>query len=164
MMNLTGPVLRCFTGFRFYRLRLCLVLLPLTWGLLLAGLRVGGLLGVMAAVMFVRLIDVVVTTAFIVRKLGMSRKDFRYLTPLLRTAAAAVLAATVTMVMKKPLESWPPLVSFLTCSCVFGLVYLIAALVIGAVTDAERAALQRLLGRFLRPWASRAHLSSSQKL
>jgi O-antigen/teichoic acid export membrane protein len=164
LMNLTGPVLRCFTDFRFYRLRLCLVLLPLTWVALLAGLRIGGLVGVMAAVLLVRLVDVVVTTAFIGRKLGMSRRDFRYLTPLLRTAAAAAFAATVTLVIKQPLESWPPLLSFLTCSCVFGLVYLIAAFVIGAVTDAERAALQRLLGKFLRPGASRADLSSTHKL
>jgi len=161
LINLTNPVVRCFTEFRFYRLRLCLVLLPLMCVALMSGVRVGGLIGVMTAVFLIRLIDVSVTTTLIGRKLGMSRRDFRYLFPLLRTVGAAVVAAMVTMLIRQALLSWPPLASFFICSGVFGLVYLIAAFVMRAVTDAERAALQRMLYKLIRPGASPVDLSST---
>ena len=163
-MNLTGPVLRAFAEFRFYRLRLYLVLLPLTWVALMAGIRVGGLAGVMAAVVLMRMIDVMVTTTLIGHKLGMSRRDFRYLVPLLRTAAAAAVAAMVVLGVKRTTQHWPPLMAFLICSAIFGLIYLVAAFVVGAVTDAERAALKRSLSKFLRPRPLGVELSSTHEV
>ena len=139
-------ILRLFDQLKFFRLKLYLALIPVTLGALYAGLRAGGMIGVAVAVVLIQTLDAGVTLAMINRELGMSRRDLRRLAPLLRIAAAATAAAMGALATRFTLRNSHPLVTFLICAAVFGLVYLITALVVGAVSEKEKASLTNLWG------------------
>src|SRR5262245_34612716 len=137
-------ILRLFDQLKFFRLKLYLALIPVTLGALYAGLRAGGMIGVAVAVVSIQTLDVGLTLARIKRELGMSRRDLRRLAPLLRIAAAAAAAAMGAMATRFMLRNSHILVTFLICAAVFGLVYLITAVAVGAVSEAEKASLTNM--------------------
>jgi len=137
-------VLRLFDRLKFFRLKLYLALIPTTLGALYAGLRAGGMIGVAVAVVSIQALDAGVTLAMIKRELGMSRRDLRRLAPLLRIAAAAAAAAMGALATRFTLRHAHTLVTFLICAAVFGLIYLITAAAVGAVSEEEKASLSNL--------------------
>jgi O-antigen/teichoic acid export membrane protein len=143
-------ILRLFDRLKFFRLKLYLALIPVTLGSLYVGLRVGGLIGVAVAVVSIQTIDAGVTLAMIKRELGMSRRDLKRLAPLLRIAAAAAVAAIAALATRFTLQHSPTIVTFLVCASVFGLVYLVTAAVVGAVSEEEKAGLNKLWEVLLR--------------
>ncbi|HKQ75640.1 MAG TPA: lipopolysaccharide biosynthesis protein [Blastocatellia bacterium] len=146
-------VLRLFDRLKFFRLKLYLALIPVTFGALYAGLRAGGLIGVAVAVVCVQTLDALVTLAMIIRELRMSRRDLQRLAPLLRIAAAAAAAALVTLATRFAFRQTHIMVTFLTCAAVFGLVYLITAAAFGALSEEEKASLSNLWEVLLRKGA-----------
>ncbi|HKQ77334.1 MAG TPA: lipopolysaccharide biosynthesis protein [Blastocatellia bacterium] len=145
-------ILRLFDRLKFFRLKLYLALIPVTFGSLYVGLRLGGLIGVAVAVVCIQTLDALVTLAMIKRELGMSRRDLRRLAPLLRIAAAAAVAAIGALATRYSLGHAHTAVTFLACAAVFCLVYPIAALAMGAVSQEEKASLGNLWeGIFRRP-------------
>lgn len=153
LMNLTGAVMRAFEDLRFYRMKLYLCLMPVTAALLYAGVRFAGLAGVMLAVVLARGIDVTLTTRRLAQRIGMTRRDWHYALPLVRIAAAALLAAVLTQLARPLLPGWHPLVTFMAGSVVFGMAYLPLAFAVGAVSDKEKEWLRGLLRRFEGAWA-----------
>src|SRR5215475_626376 len=139
-------ILRLFDQLKFFRLKLYLALIPVTFGALYIGFRVGGLIGVAMAAVSIQMLDAGVTMAMIKRELGMSRRDLRRLAPLLRIAAAAAAAAMGALATRFTLRNAHTLVIFLICAAVFGLVYLITAAAVGAVSEEEKASLSKLWG------------------
>jgi O-antigen/teichoic acid export membrane protein len=139
-------ILRLFDELKFFRLKLYLALIPVTWGALYLGLRAGGLVGVAVAAVGIQALDVSITLAMITRELGLSRRDLRRLVPLLRIGAAAAAAALLTLVARFTLRPAHVLVTFLVCATVFGLVYVITAMAVGAVSEEEKASLCHLWG------------------
>ena len=138
-------ILRLFDQLKFFRLKLYLALIPVTLGCALyVGLRAGGLIGVAVAVVSIQTLDVGVTLAMIKRELGMSRRDLRRLAPLLRIAAAVAVAAMAALATRFMLRHAHAMVTFLVCAAVFGLVYLITAVAVGAVSEEEKASLSNL--------------------
>ncbi len=137
-------VLRLFDQLKFFRLKLYLALIPMTLGALYAGLRAGGMIGVAVAVVSIQTLDAGVTLAVVSRELGMSRRDLKLLAPLLRIAAAAAAAAMGALGARLTLRNAGAPATFLICAAVFGLVYLITALVVGAVSEEEKANLSNL--------------------
>jgi O-antigen/teichoic acid export membrane protein len=137
-------ILRLFDQLKFFRLKLYLALIPVTLGALYAGLRAGGMIGVAVAVVSIQTLDAGVTLARIKRELGMSRRDLRRLAPLLRIAAAAAAAAIGALATKFTLRNAHTPVTFLICAAVFGLVYLLTAAAVGAVSEEEKASLSNL--------------------
>src|SRR5215510_1665786 len=137
-------VLRLFDKLKYFRLKLYLALIPVTLGALYAGLRAGGMIGVAVAVVSIQTLDVGVTLAMIKRELGMSRRDLRRLAPLLRIAAAAAAAAMGALATRFTLRNAHAMATFLICAAVFGLVYLITAAAVGAVSEEEKASLSNL--------------------
>ncbi len=148
LINLTGAVLRAFEDLKFYRVKLYLWLMPLTWLLLYAGMRFIGLPGVMLALVIARALDVTLTTRTLARRLGMTRGDWHFAVPLLRIALAAAGAALLTHLAQPLLTGLLPLVAFLLGSVVFGLAYLPLAFACGAVSDREKELLRGLLRKF----------------
>ena len=137
-------VLRLFDRLKFFRLKLYLALIPVTLVALYAGLRAGGMIGVAVAVVSIQALDAGVTLAMIKRELGVSRRDLRRLAPLLRIAAAAAAAAMGALATRFALRHAHTLVTFLICAAVFGLIYLITAAAVGAVSEEEKASLSNL--------------------
>jgi O-antigen/teichoic acid export membrane protein len=144
-VGVTGPVLRSFPEMRFFRLKLCLALLPLAWVALVVGVRTYGLVGALAAVALVRTIDTAVSVAMIRRRLGAGRIRARAFGPILLVVGAACLAAVAVVPLQSMLSAAPPVIALAVCAPAFAVVYGVAAYATGAVTVAEKAALRALL-------------------
>jgi len=170
-MSMHYPILRAFDEFKYFRFKLYAVLLPVTFVALHLGWRAWGLVGVAAAVVFVRVLDMIIIVRVVGRKLGIKARDLRYFAPLLRIAAAATIAAVGAGLARMALikwgwvasaagdisgfvkfaltaAEWNALLTLTGCSLVFGLVYLSAAWVLGAVSESEKAGLRKLLVKF----------------
>jgi len=156
------PVLRVFDQLKYVRLKLYLMLLPVTWVALYLGLRTAGLVGIAAAVIFVQALDVAINVTIIGRKLGLQRRDLRRLASLLCPAAAAGIALVVAGLVKLSLAHQSPLLVLVACSAVFGCVYLASALAVGAVTETEKAALRSLWLRLNHAVARRSLASPTE--
>jgi len=154
-------ILRLFDQLKYFRLKLYLTLIPVTLGALYLGLRTGGLIGVAVAVACIQTLDFVITMTMIVRKLGVSRRDLRRLAPLLRIAATTAVAAVLTMMVRFMLLHAHTLVTFVVCAAVFGLVYVITAFAIGAVSEEEKAGLRRLWSKLYCNLPARLRVSSA---
>lgn len=154
-------ILRLFDQLKFFRLKLYLTLIPVTWGALYLGLRAGGLIGVAVATASIQTLDVGITLARVVRELGMSRRDLLRLTPLLRIAAAAAAAAIAAAITGFRLLHAHAMVTLAVCAAVFGLVYVITSFAVGAVSEQEKAGLRTLWIKFYRLGAARLRLSSA---
>ncbi|HWQ35064.1 MAG TPA: lipopolysaccharide biosynthesis protein [Blastocatellia bacterium] len=143
-------LMRVFDQFRFFRLKFYLLLLPVTWLALYAGLRVAGLQGVITAVVCVYALDVIVSSAAIGRAVGWRRRDLKLAMPLVKVAMAALIAAAAAHLLKTELADQRELVRLLVCGAVAGGVYLFCAFVLGAVTEAEKAECRLALLRCVR--------------
>lgn len=154
-ITLTGTPIRAHEEFKFFRFKLHLALLPVTFGALYAGIHAAGLIGAVIALVALQTLEVAIVLAAIGRRLGFVVSDLRHLTPALKTALAAATAALAAFAMKLPLKHSPTPVKILLCAAVFGAVYLFAAYAFGAVTDAEKAGFRAKLSTLL-PRGSRA--------
>ncbi len=143
-------ILRLFEELKYFRLKLYLVLVPVTWGALSLGLHWRGLMGVALAAVGMQMLDLGLTLARINRELKVTRRDLRALASVLRATAAAVVAALLTLGVKSLLPPAPPLVIFLLCGALFGLVYLLTAFAVGAVSAEEKALLRKLWHKLTR--------------
>jgi O-antigen/teichoic acid export membrane protein len=143
-------IFRLFEELRYFRLKLYLVLIPVTWGALSLGLHWRGLIGVAVAAVSMQLLDLSLTLAMINRELKVTRRDLRPLLSVLRVAAAAGVAALLTIGVKSLLPHAPALVIFVLCAALFGVVYLLTAFAVGAVSEEDKAGLRQLWNKLAR--------------
>ncbi|HEU0180190.1 MAG TPA: oligosaccharide flippase family protein [Blastocatellia bacterium] len=154
-MTLTGSPIRAHEEFKFFRFKLHLALLPVTFGALYAGIHAAGLTGAVIALVGVQTLEAGIAVTAVGRRLDFVAGDLRHLTPALKTALAAGAASLAALAMKLPLAHAHTLVKMVLCGATFGAVYIFAAYALGAVTDAEKAEFRAALSRFL-PQGSRA--------
>jgi O-antigen/teichoic acid export membrane protein len=152
-------VLRLFDELRYFRLKLYLTLLPITWGALYLGLRMAGLVGVAIAVVSLQALDLSANLFVIGRRLGIKRSDLAQLVPLLRIGGAAAAAAAVTFIVKLALVQLPLFAVLCLGSAVFGFVYLIAIFVLGAITREEQYRLREIFWERYSRYIARFKLS-----
>ncbi|MBO0720131.1 MAG: lipopolysaccharide biosynthesis protein [Blastocatellia bacterium] len=152
-------ILRLFDELRYFRLKLYLVLLPITWGALILGLRVYGLVGVAIAVVSVQALDLSINLFVIGRKLEIRRRDLSQLNSVLRICGAAAAAAAVTYVVRHALAQLPVFILLCCGAAVFGSVYLIAIFVLGAITREEQYRLRAILWERYTRYIARLKLS-----
>jgi O-antigen/teichoic acid export membrane protein len=152
-------VLRLFDDLRYFRLKLYLTLLPITWGALYLGLRLSGLVGVAIAVVSVQALDLSASLFVIGRRLGIRGRDLAHLSPLLRIGGAAAAAAAVTFVVKLILAQLPVFALLSIGSAVFGFIYLIAIFVLGAITREEQSRLREIFWERYTRYSARFKLS-----
>lgn len=161
-MILTGPILRAFAEFRFFRLKLYLALLPITCLGLYVGIKSGGLIGAITAVVALQMLEAALTLVAIGRKLGVTAKDFKQLAPMIPTALAALAAALVVLMAKTALAQHVPVIILLAvCGLVFSAVYVVVGLAVGAITTSEKIELYGAVQRGYRIGAARMGLSST---
>jgi len=103
----------------------------------------------------VQTLETAIAVTAVGRRLGFVASDLRHLRPALKAALAAGAAALAAFAVKLPLANAHALVKMVLCGAVFGAVYVFAAYMLGAVTDAEKAEFRATLSRFL-PRGSRA--------
>jgi O-antigen/teichoic acid export membrane protein len=154
-MTLNGSLIRAYEEFKFFRIKLHLALLPMTFGALYAGIHTAGLIGAAGAVVVMQMLEAVIVLTAIGRRLGFVANDLSHLRPALKTFLAAGAAALAAFAMKLPLSHAHTLVKLVLCAAVFGAVYIFAAYTLGAVTDKEKAEFRATMSRFL-PRGSRA--------
>jgi O-antigen/teichoic acid export membrane protein len=152
-------VLRLFDDLRYFRLKLYLTLLPITWGALYLGLRASGLVGVAIAVVSMQALDLSASLFVIGRRLGIRSRDLEQLIPLLRIGSAAAAAAAVTFIVKLILAQLPLFALLCICSAVFGFIYLIAIFVLGAITREEQSRLREIFWERYTRYSARFKLS-----
>src|SRR5262245_1047919 len=156
--TLTGSPIRAHEEFKFFRFKLHLALLPVTFVALYVGIHAAGLTGAVIALVGTQTLEAAIAVTAVGRRLGFVAGDLRHLTPALKTALAAVAASLAAFAVKLPLANAHALVKMLLCGSAFGAVYIFAAYALGAVTDAEKAELRATLSRFL-PRGGRARQS-----
>jgi O-antigen/teichoic acid export membrane protein len=153
-ITLTGSPIRAHEEFKFFRFKLHLALLPVTFGALYVGIHAAGLIGAVSALVGLQTLEAAIVVTAVGRRLGFVANDLRHLTPALKTALAAGAAALVAFAVKLPLAQAHTLVKLVICGAVFGAVYIFAAYALGAVTDAEKMEFRATMSRFL-PLGSR---------
>jgi O-antigen/teichoic acid export membrane protein len=148
-MTLTGVSIRAYDEFKFFRFKLHLALLPVTFGALYVGIHSAGLIGSAIVVVSVQTLETAIVVTAVGRRLGFEADDLRQLAPALKTALAAVAAALAAFAVKLPLAEAHTLAKIVICGAVFVAVYLFAAYALGAVTGKEKAEFRAAVSRFL---------------
>jgi O-antigen/teichoic acid export membrane protein len=148
-MTLTGSLIRAYEEFKFFRIKLHLALLPVTFGAIYAGVHAAGLMGAAWAVVVMQMLEAAIVLTVVGRRLGFVADDLSHLTPALKTFLAAAAAALAAFAMKLAVAHSRMPVKMLLCGAVFGAVYIFAANALGAVTDQEKTEFRATLSRFL---------------
>jgi O-antigen/teichoic acid export membrane protein len=151
-----ASIIRAFEDFRFFRLKLNLVLTPLMALFLYLGIKYLGLIGAILAVVSIQLVDVVITVIMVSRKLGLSFYDMRRFEPVLRTLTCCVLALLVTSLIRSAFEGARPFTVLVICSISFSIVYVTTSFFAGVITIEEKGQLLNALSKTKRVILSRA--------
>ncbi|MGA9772448.1 MAG: oligosaccharide flippase family protein [Blastocatellia bacterium] len=135
--------IRAFDDLRYYRLKLSLVMIPVTCVLLYTGIHVAGLVGAVSACVLAQTIDVVVMVTKTARRLGVQPREIRRLAPVIKTITASTVAGIATYLAKMSLGDVHVFIVLAACASVFAVVFLFIAFIVGAVTDDEKSELIR---------------------
>ncbi len=138
------PILRNSAELKFFRVKLYFLLLPLSFLALYFGIHLAGLLGAISAVVIMRAIEIGISIAVIGRKLELSLTQLKPLRSIFNTVAAAVIATAFIYCVKFIFVNQSGIVLLLTCSVVFGCVFIISSFLTGAVTKLEKAELRKI--------------------
>ncbi len=157
-------ILRSFDKLKYFRLKLSLVMIPVAGIALYAGIHAAGLIGAVTAYVVVQTLDLAIVVLTIARRLKMSPGDVRHLVPVLRTIAAASVAAMAAYAVRLAFAGWHPFITLAVCSLVFAAVFLLAAFITGAVTASEQADLRGTLLRFYRAGSRRLGFSTPAEI
>lgn len=147
---LSSAVLRAFDGCKYFSMKLHILLIPVMWVSLYVGIRANGLIGAITAVALIQTLDIAITTLKSASVLGLRPKDIRYLAPVARTLSSAAIGAVAAFIMKQSLSGFRPLTMLIICSTVFGIAYLGAAFMSGAITETEKTDLRSVMIKVFR--------------
>ena len=159
---ITGPVLRAFSRYRYFRLRLCIFLLPASWLSIYGGIKIAGPMGAISAVVLVQLLDAAITLGAVSRAVNLSFRPARIGIWIARISLASAGAGICTYLVRASLREAGNLPALVICACVFGMVYGGLAFLSGAVTRSERAELRAVFNRLYRSGYSKLGLLSAE--
>jgi len=157
-------ILRSFDDLKYFRLKLSAVMVPVACVALYTGIHVAGLIGAVTAYVVIQTLDLSIVVLTIARKLKMTLRDVRHLVPVLRTIAAALIASLSAYLVRLALGGWHAFVVLVVCSLVFAAVFVIAALITGAVTASEKADVRGTVRKFYRSDSRRLGLSTTPEI
>lgn len=135
--------MRAFNDLRYFRLKLSIVMIPVTCVLLYTGIRTAGLVGAISAAVIAQALDVAVMVTKIARRLGVQPREISRLAPVAKTVSASTVAGIAAYVAKTALGDVYVLIVLAVCASVFAVVFLFVAFVMGAVTDDEKSELMK---------------------
>ena len=127
-MTLTGAPIRAHEEFKFFRFKLHLALLPVTFGALYVGIHAAGLIGAVSALVGLQTLEAAIVLVAVGRRLGFVVGDLRHLRPALKTALAAGRGSRRIRGEARARAAHAP-VKMIICGAVFGAVYVFAAYV-----------------------------------
>jgi transposase-like protein len=151
-MVLTSSIMRSIADFRYFRLKFNLAQIPLACVALYTGIKLGGLAGAAAATACLSVLDVAVGVTAICRKLGVKRKDLRQLAPVANAAPAVIVAMIASSAVRTLITPAHSIIILGACAIIFALIYIVGALLFGALTPEDKDAIykqaQRLWSKF----------------
>jgi transposase-like protein len=153
-VTLTSSIMRSIADFRYYRLKFNLAQIPLACLALYTGIKLGGLVGAITATVCLSVFDAAVCVTAICRKLGVRRKDLRQLAPVANAAPAVIVAMIASSAVKTLIAPAHPIVILGACAVVFGIIYLVGALLFGALTPEDQDAIYKRAQRLSRKFTS----------
>lgn len=145
------PILRNVSQLRFFRFKLYIILLPISFIALLVGIQQAGLLGAITAVVLMRAVDIGASIIVIGRKLELTVRQLKPLYSIVRTVVAAAIASAFTYLIKLAVVNHSSIVTLILCSCVFSAVFTAAAFITGAITTQEKIAIRNIWMKFFSP-------------
>jgi len=151
---LTSSIMRSIADFRYFRLKFNLAQLPLTCVALYIGVKLGGLAGAAAATACISVLDVAVGVTAICRKLGVKRKDLRQLAPVANAAPAIVVAMIASSAVRTLITPAHSIIILGACSIIFAFIYIVGALLFGALTPEDKDAIYKQAQRLIRKFTS----------
>jgi O-antigen/teichoic acid export membrane protein/transposase-like protein len=151
---LTSSIMRSIADFRYFRLKFNLAQIPLACVALYAGIKFGGLEGAAAATACLSVFDVAVSVTAICRKLGVKRKDLKQLAPVANAAPAIIVAMIASSAIKTLIAPAHSIIILATCAMVFACIYIVGALLFGALTPEDQDAIYKQAQRLSRKFTS----------
>jgi O-antigen/teichoic acid export membrane protein/transposase-like protein len=153
-MVLTSSIMRSIADFRYFRLKFNLAQIPLACVALYMGIKLGGLEGAAAATACLSVFDVAVCVTAICRKLGVKRKDLRQLAPVANAAPAIVVAMIASSAVRTLITPAHSIIILGACAIIFALIYIVGALLFGALTPEDKDAIYKQAQRLSRKFTS----------
>jgi O-antigen/teichoic acid export membrane protein/transposase-like protein len=151
---LTSSIMRSIADFRYFRLKFNLAQIPLACVALYAGIKLGGLEGAAVATACLSVFDVAVGVTVICRKLGVKRNDLRQLAPVANAAPAIIVAMIASSAVKTLIAPAHSIIILAACAIVFALIYIVGALLFGALTPEDQDAIYKQARRLSRKFTS----------
>jgi len=151
---LTSSIMRSIADFRYFRLKFNLAQIPLACVALYAGVKLGGLVGAAAATACLRVFDLAVCVTAICRKLGVKRKDLKQLAPIANAAPAIIVAMVASSAVKTLIAPAHSIIILAACTVVFAFIYIVGALLFGALTPEDQDAIYKQAKRLSRKFTS----------
>ena len=151
---LTSSIMRSIADFRYFRLKFNLAQIPLACVALYAGIKLGGLEGAAVATACLSVFDVAVGVTVICRKLGVKRKDLRQLAPVANAAPAIIVAMIASSAVKTLIAPAHSIIILAACAIVFAFIYIVGALLFGALTPEDQDAIYKQARRLSRKFTS----------
>jgi O-antigen/teichoic acid export membrane protein len=148
--SIYDPVMRAYAEHRFFLLRLRAILLTVLLVALWFGTARLGLVGVIALVVCVNLVERVVSLAKAARIVGVTRRDIGLFKDVGKLALATAVAGALTAVVRQLVLSQRPFVVIAVCGIFFLLVYLALAWMLSVPGEDEYEALRRQAARVRR--------------
>src|SRR5262245_774261 len=153
-MVLTSSIMRSIADFRYFRLKFNLAQIPLACVALYMGIKLGGLVGAAAATACLSVFDVAVGVTAICRKLGVKRKDLRQLAPVANAAPAIVVAMIASSAVRTLITPAHSIIILGACAIIFAFIYIVGALLFGALTPEDKDAIYKQAQRLTRKFTS----------
>jgi O-antigen/teichoic acid export membrane protein len=141
------PVLRAYAEYRHWLLMVRIISLVVLVGAVWIGVAKYGMVGAIGAVVLIIVLERIVLVWRVIRTLGMRIHHLPLLADVLKLAAAAMLAAVLTGLVRSFVIGKQPLAVLTLCGLVFSAVYGATAWGFGVVTPEEKQWLQRKLAQ-----------------
>ena len=151
---LTSSIMRSIADFRYFRLKFNMAQIPLACVALYAGVKLGGLEGAAVATACLSVFDVAVSVTAICRKLGVKRKDLKQLAPVANAAPAIVVAMIASSAVNTLIAPAHSIIILAACAIVFAFIYIVGALLFGALTPEDQDAIYKQARRLSKKFTS----------
>ncbi len=147
----SDPIMRAYAEHRQFLPKLYLTLVILLFGALWLGTGQFGLIWAISIVVTISLLGRLATWIKIGTMLHFRWRDVALLKDPGKIAIAAAVSGIATAFVRLGLHGWRPLSMLVACALVFGVVFLVAVLLLGVPTAKERLYVKKQLSRFWRP-------------
>jgi O-antigen/teichoic acid export membrane protein len=147
---LTDAVIRAYTESRFFFLNLRIVTVAIQVPVSILAMNVFGMIGALIGVLVVTTIERVVSLVVVMKLLGFAYRDLAKLSRMVGFAAASTVAALATWAVRLSLPPLSAKLALVSCSLVFGAVYVAAVLSMKLLDSEERELANRYSMKFLK--------------